>query len=165
MIERDCPNCGANVPHDGRAQFARCPFCRTQFAVPARRSRAELEMERDQLVAREGEREAELKEVRARGVEDFLIPPVGCCGIYFGLFVAGSLLLGVLGLKGSERHGTLVAVIAISAALIGVVLIIWRRERKRTDRVLTLEREWTTDRELRQKRLREIEAELDALGE
>jgi hypothetical protein len=161
----DCPNCGANVRHDGRSQFARCRFCDTQFAIPAHRSRAELEMERDQLLARERERETELKEARSRGVEDYLIPPVGCCGIYFGLFVVGSLLLGYLGLEESEKHGTLVAVIAIAAALIGVVLIIWRRERKRTDRVLTLEREWTTDRELRQKRLREIEAELDALGE
>jgi hypothetical protein len=41
-----------------------------------------------------------------------------------------------------------------------VVLIIWRRERRRTERILALEREWRTDRELRQKRLREIEGEL-----
>jgi tRNA(Ile2) C34 agmatinyltransferase TiaS len=34
-------------------------------------------------------------------------------------------------------------------------------ERRRTRRVVELEREWTTDRDLRQKRLREIEAELD----
>lgn len=122
-------------------------------------------MERDQLLARESERAAQIKEANARGVEDFLAPPLGCCGIYFALFVLGSLLLGVLGLKESKPHGTAVALIAIGSALIGVVLIIWRRERKRTQRVVALEREWTTDRELRQKRLREIEGELDALGE
>ncbi|HEX6097836.1 MAG TPA: hypothetical protein VF432_16035 [Thermoanaerobaculia bacterium] len=159
----DCPNCGANVRHDGRAELARCTFCGTQFVLPARRSRAELELERDQLLARERERAEQIKEANARGVEDYLLPPVGCCGIYFGLFVLGSLLLGFLGLKESEKYGTAVAAIAIGAALAGVVLIIWRRERKRTQRVVALEREWTTDRELRQKRLREIEAELEAM--
>jgi DNA-directed RNA polymerase subunit RPC12/RpoP len=161
----DCPNCGANVRHDGRAELARCTFCGTQFVLPVRRSRTELELERDQLLARERERAGQIREANARGVEDYLLPPVGCCGIYFGLFVLGSLLLGVLGLKESEKHGTAVAAIAIGAALIGVVLIIWRRERKRTQRVVALEREWTTDRELRQKRLREIEAELEAMEE
>jgi hypothetical protein len=160
----DCPNCGANVRHEGRAERARCTFCGTQFAIAFRRSRAELEMERDQLLAREDERVAQLKEAKARGVADFLTPPIGCCGIYFGLFVVGSLLLGVLGLKGSERAGLTVAAVAIGSALIGVVLIIWRRERRRSDRVAALEREWTTDRELRQRRLREIEAEMEAMG-
>jgi hypothetical protein len=145
----DCPNCGANVSHEGRAERARCPFCGTQFAIAFGRSRAELEMERDQLLARENERVAQMKEVKTRGVADFLTPPIGCCGIYFGLFVLGSLLLGVLGLKGSEKAGLTVAGVAIGAALVGVVLIIWRRERRRTERIVALEREWTTDRELR----------------
>jgi hypothetical protein len=161
----DCPNCGANVGHDGRGELARCMFCGTQFILPVRRSRTELELERDQLLARESERATQIRDANARGMEDFLVPPIGCCGIYFALFVLGSLLLGILGLKESKPHGTAVAAIAIGAALIGVVLIIWRRERKRTQRVVALEREWTTDRELRQKRLREIEAELEALGE
>ncbi|HET8775811.1 MAG TPA: hypothetical protein VFP80_18585 [Thermoanaerobaculia bacterium] len=161
----DCPNCGANVRHEGRGELARCTFCGTQFLLPVRRSRTELELERDQLLARESERAAQIKEANARGVEDFLVPPIGCCGIYFALFVLGSLLLGVLGLKESKEYGTAVALIAVGSALAGVVLIIWRRERKRTERVVALEREWTTDRELRQKRLREIEAELEALGE
>ena len=120
-------------------------------------------MERDQLLARESERAEQIRQANLRGVEDFVVPPVGCCGIYFGLFVLGSMILGALGLKESKEHGTAVAAIAIGAALIGVVLIIWRRERRRTERVLALEREWRTDRELRQKRLRELEAELKAL--
>jgi DNA-directed RNA polymerase subunit RPC12/RpoP len=159
----DCPNCGANVRHDGRGEHARCTFCGTQFVLPVRRSRTELELERDQLLARESERAQQIKEANARGMEDYLLPPIGCCGIYFGLFVLGSMLLGAIGVKASEKYGTAVAAISIGAALIGVVLIIWRRERKRTQRVVALEREWTTDRELRQKRLREIEAELEAL--
>lgn len=159
----DCPNCGANVRHDGRGEHARCTFCGTQFVLPARLSRTELELEREQLLARESERAQQIKEANARGMEDYLLPPIGCCGIYFGLFVLGSMLLGALGLKTQEKYGTWVAAIAIGAALVGVVLIIWRRERKRTQRVVALEREWTTDRELRQKRLREIEAELEAL--
>jgi DNA-directed RNA polymerase subunit RPC12/RpoP len=157
----DCPNCGANVRPDGRGERARCTFCGTQFVLPVRRSRAELELERDQLLARESERAAQIKEAGARGVEEYLLPPMGCCGIYFGLFVVGSLILGAIGLKESETHSTAVAAIAIGAALIGVVLIIWRRERRRTQRVVALEREWITDRELRQRRLREIEAELE----
>ena len=160
----DCPNCGANVQHDGRAERARCTFCGTQFVIPLRRSRTELEMERDQLLAREDERLAQMQEAKTRGAGDYLTPPIGCCGIYAGLFLLGSLLLGVLGLKGSEKASLTVAVVAIGAALIGVVLIIWRRERRRTERIVALEREWTTDRELRQRRLREIEAELKAMG-
>ena len=122
-------------------------------------------MERDQLLAREHEHKQQAWLAKKRGIEDFLYPPIGCCGIYFGLFIVGSLLLGALGLKESERHGTLVAAIAIGAAAIGAVLIIVRRETRRKERVVTLEYEWTTDRELRQRRLREIEAELEALDE
>lgn len=165
MTVRDCPNCGANVRVGEGAELARCRFCGTQVEVPVRRTRTELELERDELLAREHERAAQIRQANARGVEDYLLPPIGCCGIYFGLFVVGSLLLGALGLKESEKHGTAVAAIAIGAALIGVVLIIWWRERRRTQRVVTLEREWTTDRELRRKRLRQIEAELEAMEE
>jgi ribosomal protein S26 len=158
---RDCPNCGANVRDDGGGDFARCRFCGTQIEIPRAVSRGELETEREQLLAREREQAARIKEANARGVPDFVVPPVGCCGIYFGLFVVGSLILSALGLKGAEPHTTVVAAIAIGAALLGVVLIIWWRERRRTRRVVELEREWTTDRDLRQKRLREIEAGLD----
>ncbi|MGZ5433161.1 MAG: hypothetical protein ACXW5U_11165 [Thermoanaerobaculia bacterium] len=160
-----CPNCGANVRHDGRAEFARCTFCGTQVVIPVRRSRTELETEREQLYARESERDARMQEAKTRGVEDFVVPPVGCCGIYVGLFVVGSLILSAIGLKGSKEHTTAVAGIAIAAALIGVVLLIWRRESRRRERVLSLEREWKNDRELRQKRLREIEGELEALAD
>ena len=48
---------------------------------------------------------------------------------------------------------------------IGVVLIIWRRETLRRRRIAALERERTADRDLREERLREIEAELEARGE
>lgn len=158
-----CPNCGANVRHDGRAELARCTFCGTQVVIPVRRSRTELETERDQLLARESERDTRMQEARTRGVEDYVVPPFGCCGIYVGLFVVGSLILSVLGLKESKPHTSAVAAIAIAAALIGAVVLVWRRESRRRERVLSLEREWKNDRELRQKRLREIEAELDAL--
>lgn len=159
-----CPNCGANVPHDGRAENARCTFCGTQFVLPARRSRAELETERDQLLARESERDARMQEAKTRGIEDFMVPPIGCCGIYAGLFVVGAMILGALGLKASKPHTSAVAAIAIGGALLTAVLLIWWREKRRRERVLSLEREWKNDRELRQKRLREIEAELQALG-
>lgn len=162
----ECPNCGANVRHDGVTDLARCRFCGTQLAIPGRAaSRRELETERDQLLAREQEKEAQIKLERRRGVGDFVVPPVGCCGIYFGLFVVGSMILAALGLKESKEHGNVIAAIAIGSALAGVVFIIWWRERRRTARIVALEREWTADRGLREKRLREIEAELEALGE
>ncbi|HEV7240180.1 MAG TPA: hypothetical protein VGQ36_13150 [Thermoanaerobaculia bacterium] len=160
----DCPNCGADLRHDG--DLAHCRFCGTQLALPGRAaSLRELEMERDQILAREQEKEAQIKLERRRGVGDFLVPPIGCCGIYFGLFVVGSLILGAIGAETQKKYGTAVAGIAIGAALLGVVLIIWRREKRRTERIVALEREWTTDRGLREKRLREIESELELLGE
>jgi DNA-directed RNA polymerase subunit RPC12/RpoP len=162
----DCPNCGANVRDDGVREFIRCGFCGTQVAIPRGRrvlSREELEAEREQLLARENDWETRIKQADGRGVEDYIVPPVGCCGIYFGLFVVGSLILSAIGLKESKPHGTAVAAIAISAALVGVVLIIWRRERRRKEQVVALERERATDRHLREERLREIEAELNAL--
>ncbi len=159
----DCPNCGANIQYDGN--FARCRFCGTQITIPRATSRRELDLEREQLLALEREQEARIREANRRGVEDFVVPPVGCCGIYFGLFVVGMLILGALGLKESKPHSTAVAAVAIGSALIGVVLIVWRRERRRTERVVALDREWAKDRELRQRRLREIASELEALGE
>jgi len=166
VITHDCPNCGASLRLDGTDDLARCRFCGTQIELPGRAvTRNELEMERDQLLALEQQEAAQIRQERRRGVGDFLLPPVGCCGLYFGLFIVGSLILGSLGLKDAEPHSTIVAAIAISAALVGVVLIIWRRERRRTERIVAAEREWTTDRTLREKRLREIEAELEALGE
>ena len=161
MKHHECPNCGANIGSDG--EVSRCRFCGTQISTPRAPSRAALEAEREQLLAREREHAEGLKNAKARGPADFLAPPIGCCGIYFGLFVVGMMILGALGLKESQRHSTAVAAIAIGSALIGVVLIIWRRERQRTERVVSLEREWSTDRELRQRRLREIERELEAL--
>ena len=159
----DCPNCGADLRHDG--DLAHCRFCGTQLMMPGRAaSRRELETERDQILARESEKEAQIKLERRRGVGDFLVPPIGCCGIYFGLFVVGSLILGSISAKVKEQYGTAVAGIAVGAALLGVVLIIWRREKRRTDRIVALEREWGTDRGLREKRLREIETELELLG-
>lgn len=161
----DCPNCGADLRHGGVADHAHCRFCGTQVLVPVRAalSREELELERDQILAREREKEAQIKEERRRGIGDFLVPPIGCCGIYFGLFVVGSLILSAIGVETAKKYGTAVAAIAISAAAIGVVLIIWWREKKRTDRIVALEREWATDQHLREKRLREIESELEAL--
>lgn len=160
----DCPNCGADLRHEG--DLAYCRFCGTQLAMPGRAvSRSELEAERDQLLAREEEKKAQIKLERRRGIGDFVVPPVGCCGIYFGLFVVGSLILGAIGVEAQKKYGTAVAAIAIGAALVGVVFIIWRREQQRTERIVALEREWSTDRGLREKRLREIETELELLGE
>lgn len=166
MISYACPNCGANIRVDGVSDSIRCRFCGTQVAVPRVRrgvSRRELELEREQILAREKELDARIKQTDARGVEDFLVPPIGCCGVYFGLFVAGTLILSAIGLKESKPHGNAVALIAILSALIAVVLIIWRRESRRKERVVVLERERVADRHLRDERLREIEAELDAL--
>lgn len=152
---------------DGVRNFIRCGFCGTQVAIPRSQSatsRAELEAERDQILIRESEWDARIKQADARGAEDFIVPPIGCCGIYFGLFVVGSLILSAIGLKASKQYGTAVAAIAVAASLIGVVLIIWRRETRRKERVVALERERMADRHLREERLREIEAELDAIG-
>jgi len=166
MNTHACPNCGANVRVDGVNDAVRCRFCGTHVAVPRvmrGASRRELEAEREQILARETELEARLKQTEGRGLEDFLVPPVGCCGVYFGIFVVGSLILSAVGAKASKQYGTAVAAIALLAALISVVLIIWRRESRRRERALTLERERTADRHLREERLREIEAELQAL--
>lgn len=168
IIEHSCPNCGASLRDAGANDYTSCRFCGTHIELPrARRtaSRRELEAERDQILARESEWDARIKEANARGAEDYIVPPVGCCGIYFGLFVVGSLILSAIGLKESKEHGTAVAAIAVGAALIGVVLIIWRREARRKERVVMLERERIADRHLREERLREIEAALDALRE
>jgi DNA-directed RNA polymerase subunit RPC12/RpoP len=164
----DCPNCGANIRDDGVSDFVGCRFCGTRVAIPRVRraaSRRELEAERDQILARENEWGARLKQANAHGLEDFIVPPIGCCGIYFALFVAGSLILSAIGVQASRQYGTAVAGIAVLAALIGVVLIIWRREARRREGVVALERERTADRGLREERLREIEAELEALGD
>lgn len=159
-----CPNCGASVPDDGVNDSVRCRFCGTHVTFPHRRrasSRRELEAEREQLLARENDWETRVREAGKRGVEDVVVPPIGCCGIYFGLFVAGSLILSAFGMK--NQYGTAVAGIAVAAAIIGAVLIIWRRETRRRKQVVTLERERITDRALRDERLREIEAELETL--
>ena len=159
-----CPNCGANVPDAGVGESGQCPFCGTQVEIPhARRAatRRELEREREQILARDSEWLSRIKQAGSRTVEDFVVPPVGCCGIYFGLFVVGSLILSAVGLKASKEGGTAVAAIAVGAALVGVVLIIWRRERRRAEQILSLERQRTADRDLLEERLREIEAELE----
>ena len=122
MSSYDCPNCGANISGD------RCRFCGTEIDVHGHRER-------------EQEWDARITEASRRGWEDYLLPPIGCCGIYFGLFVVGSLILGAIGLKGSDKHSTAVAAIAIGAALIGAVVIIWRRETRRRQRVVELERD------------------------
>lgn len=166
MNTHACPNCGANVRVDGVSDAVRCRFCGTHVAIPRilrGSSRRELEAEREQILAREKELEARLKKTEARGLEDFLVPPVGCCGVYFALFVIGSLILSAIGAEATKRFGTAVAAIAISAALVSVVLIIWRRESRRRERALTLERERTADRHLREERLRDIEAEIRSL--
>ena len=166
--ESDCPNCGANVFDDGVSNSARCHFCGTFVSFPRIRhaaSRRELEAERDRILARTSEWDARIKQAGARGAEDFLIPPIGCCGIYFGLFVVGSLILSAAGLKASKEWGTGVAAIAVLAALIGVVVIIWRRESRRREQVVALERERVTQRHTDDERLREIAAELEGMGD
>lgn len=168
IASHDCPNCGANVRDDGASDIVRCRFCGTHITSPrARRaaSRRELEEERARILARESEWAERIKQTSKRGVQDFVVPPIGCCGLYFGLFVVGSLILSAIGPKASKAYGTAVAAIAIGAALVGVVLMIWRRETSRREEVLALERERTADRGLREERLREIEAELDSIAD
>jgi len=160
-----CPNCGANVRGADSNDSVRCRFCGTHVTFPRTRSRRELEAERDEIVARENASAEELRLANARNVEDYVVPPVGCCGIYFALFVVGSLILSAIGLKESKPHSTAVAAIAIALALAGLVLIIWRREARRRERVVALERERIADGELRRERLREIEAELEDLSD
>lgn len=163
---RDCPNCGANVRDDGASTSVRCRFCGTHVTIPRQRrtaSRAELEAERNQILTHESEWDARIKRTNARGVEDFIVPPIGCCGIYFGLFVVGSLILSAIGVKASKEYGAAVAGIAVLASLVGVVVIIWRRETRRRLQVVALERERSADRHLREERLREIEGELGEL--
>lgn len=123
-------------------------------------SRRALETERDQILARGSEWDTRIREAGKRGAEDFLVPPVGCCGIYFALFVVGTLLLSVFGVKASKDYGIVVAAIAIGAALVGVVLIILRREARRRERIFALEREQTEGRARNEERLREIERAL-----
>ena len=127
-------------------------------------SRKELERERDDILARETEWDARIREAGKRGIEDFIVPPIGCCGIYFALFVAGSLILSAISKAAAKQYGTSVAAIAIISALIGVVLIIWRRENRRQNRLLMLERERHSDRELREERLSEINARLESIS-
>lgn len=86
----------------------------------------------------------------------------GCCGIYFGLFVVGSLILSAIGVNASKRYGTAVAGIAVAAAIIGAIAIVWLREKRRTERVVALDRDRAADRHVHDERLREIEAELGA---
>jgi hypothetical protein len=162
----DCPNCGANLHDDGVSEFIHCRFCGTQITLPRQRraaTRAALEQERDQLYAREAEWDARLRQAGSRGAEDVIVPPVGCCGIYFALFVAGSLILSAIGLKDSQVHGRIVAAVAIVSALIGAVLILWRREDRRRERIATIERDRNAERALREDRLSEIDAQLREL--
>jgi hypothetical protein len=162
----DCPNCGAGLRHDGVSDFIRCTFCGTEVVLPGARhalTRAELELEREQILAREKEQDERIRQMNARGVEDFLVPPFGCCGIYVALFVVGSLILAAAGLKGSKNHVAAVAGIAIAGALAGLTVIVWRREKRRRDLAAALERERASDLDLRRKRLREIDAALQVL--
>lgn len=162
----DCPNCGANIADDGVSETARCRFCGTEIEIPRKRraaTRRELEAERDLILARDAEWQARMKETSRRGVEDVLVPPIGCCGIYFALFIVGSLILSAVGLKASEKHSTGMAAIVLAAAIIGAVLIIWRRETRRRERVLALERERLADLSYREERLRAIDEELKTL--
>lgn len=164
----DCPNCGANVRDDGESDVVSCRFCGSDVAIPRLRratSRRELELERDQLRARDAEWSTRIQTAGKHGPADFLAPPIGCCGLYFGLFVIGSLTLTAMGLKESSPHMRVVAVIAIAAALIGAVLIIWRREVARKKRVASLEEERNADRHLREKRLREVESQLSSIDD
>ncbi len=160
----DCPNCGANVRDDGESEIIRCRFCGTDVAIPRMRrapSRAALEAERDQLLSRENELGIRIKQAGARTVEDYVVPPIGCCGLYFALFVAGALILSALGLKDSKEHVRIVGGIATLAAVVGLPAIIWLREKRRRARVAALEREHIVDRRLRDERLREIAQQLD----
>ncbi|HJQ37437.1 MAG TPA: hypothetical protein VKB93_09885 [Thermoanaerobaculia bacterium] len=161
----DCPNCGANVRDDGDSEVVRCRFCDTDVAIPRMRrapSRAELEAERDQILSREHELGARIKQAGARSLEDYVVPPIGCCGLYFALFVAGMLVLTSLGLKDSKEHVRIVGGVATLAALVGLPAIIWLREKRRRARVDALERERTADRDLRDDRLREIAQQLES---
>lgn len=167
IASHDCPNCGANVRGDAR-DFVRCRFCGSHITIPRApraSSRRELEEERSRILARESEWAERIQQTSKRGVQDFVVPPIGCCGIYFGLFVVGSLILSAIGAKASKPYGTAVVAIAIGAALVGVVLLIWRRETNRREAALATERERIADRGLREERLREIEAELDSIAD
>jgi uncharacterized Zn finger protein (UPF0148 family) len=166
-VARDCPNCGASLRDDGTRDLVVCHFCGTHVTLPKRRpalSRRELELERAQIVAREQEWAARVKEAEARGPQDYLVPPIGCCGIYVAVFVVGSLILSAIGMSASKQHGNGIAILAIVTALAGLGLIVWRRNVQRRKRIAALESAWTADRHLREERLREIEADLAALG-
>jgi hypothetical protein len=141
-VARDCPNCGANLRDDGTRDLVVCHFCGTHVPLPSRRpalSRRELELEREQILARELEWPARVKEAETRGPQDYLVPPIGCCGIYFVVFVVGSLILSAIGASASKQHGTAVAVAAIVGALAGLGLIVWRRNVQRRKRIAALE--------------------------
>ena len=160
----DCPNCGASVRDDGDSEITRCRFCGTDVTIPRLRhapSRAELEAERDRILGREREWDYRIKQAGARTVEDYVIPPIGCCGLYFASFVIGMLVLSALSIQESKEHVHVVGVVAILAALIGLPAILWLREKRRRARVDALERERTGDRALRDERLREIARQLD----
>lgn len=162
----DCPNCGASIRDDGLATVVRCPFCSSHLDGSAAKrvpSRAELETEREQILAREREWTERLAQAGERRIEDYAAAPIGCCGLYFGLFVVGSLLLSAFGLKGSKEYGLLVAATAIIGGLVGFAVIVRRRMSARHARIAAIERERNAERGLREERLRRIEAELDAL--
>jgi len=164
----DCPNCGANVHDDGESDIVSCRFCGTDVTIPRMRrpfSRRELELERDQLRARDAEWTTRIQQAGKRGPADFLSPPIGCCGLYFALFVIGSLTLSAMGFKESTPHMRAVAAIAICAAIIGSLAIAWRREAQRKNRIASLEEERNADRHLREKRLREVEGRLESLDD
>src|SRR5690349_21026561 len=138
----ECPNCGASLSTNDLTDAARCRFCGTHVVIPRHHrlpSRARLEEERAKLLARDQEWNDRIKRAKSRGVEDIVIPPVGCCGIYFLLFVIGSLILGAIGLKESKEHGLMVATIAIVASVVGVIAIIVRRESNRRERIVLAE--------------------------
>ena len=130
MTNYDCPNCGASVHDDGVSETLRCHFCATDIGVRHRQIRSQQQ-----------DWDARIAEANKRGLEDFLLPPIGCCGIYFGLFVIGSMILTAIGKEVAKQYGTAVAAIAVGAALIGAVLIIWQRETRRRKRVVELERD------------------------
>lgn len=159
----DCPNCGASSQDDVAGDNVRCRYCGTQIVLPRLPlSRRELELEREQILARAAEWDARIAEARAHSARDAIVPAAGCCGLYAGIFMVGSLLLAAIGLSESKTYRMVVAATAIGAALIGVVLIIRRRETRRREQLETLERERADERQRADERLRQIEADLGA---
>jgi hypothetical protein len=127
-------------------------------------TRAELELERDQIVALLREWDARVEAATARGARDLLIPPAGCCGVYVALFLLGSLILSIAGFQDSTRLRNGVAAVAIFAGLAAAVTIGWRREVRRRTTLREIESGRVVERAECEGRLREIEADLQRLG-